>query len=154
MEHFRETDEFVRPYIINYLSSIYTRESYDILKEFLIHFSNKENRWGVYFNQLSDSLKLSSGLFPEVLSYVGSKSLGSTVLDLTSKLLDSNLISPATIKPYASKFIKDANPLFMREREFIEENAWDYLQHVNVLSAINTPESRALLAKLSRCWNS
>lgn len=146
-------NEYLKPFFISYLSSDFTNESYQLVKDLLLNYSYPEKAGRYFPNGFYDSLKLTAVLYPELLKVAGNESLWWMIAGQATSLLDSNLISKNTIRQYGKFFIESAKRELKADKLFIEENADDYYDLVRILGIINLPESNTLLTKFSKFDN-
>jgi uncharacterized protein YbaP (TraB family) len=143
-------NEYIKPFVVSFLSGIKTSESYSLLKEFLINHSF-DIKMPVYFsNGFYDSLALTKTLFPEILKFAGSEVLSDYLVGISISLYDSNLISKTVIKQYEKGFIASAKKVLENNKEDIEENGYNYYDWIKILGIINNPEANTLLKKFTR----
>ncbi|MFC0775903.1 TraB/GumN family protein [Terrimonas alba] len=143
-------DEYVKPFLVSYLSGIKSKESYSVLKEILINYPLRIQHPIYFSNNFYDSLSLTATLYPELFIYAGKDVLCHQVTSMAASLLDSNLISNTSIKQNAAGFITSAQRIIIKEKNDIEEYGYNYYDWIRMLGVINTPESNALLNKFSK----
>lgn len=145
--------EYVKPFLISYLSRITTSESYGLLKNIL---ANEELNIGTgiaFPHRFYDSIQLTATLFPEIMKWAGKEVLASQVLAVTTWLLDSNRLSDNAVKPFAKGFVAKVKKDLEADKKDIEENYYQYFDHITILGAIHTPEANALLNRFSKFDN-
>lgn len=142
-------NEYIKPFIISYLSDIKTIDSYSLLKEFLLKNPFEVEKAPYYPHSLNDSLKLTAALFPEIMELADKESMWELVSEMTATLFDSSLIDKASIIKYSKKFI-DVAERNLAANKNEEEEYFNYNDLISVLEIINSPESNALLTKFSK----
>lgn len=145
--------EYIKPYLISYLSRILTKESYTLLNELLFTHRLTAGQPLYFEHAFYDSLQLTASLFPGLMQYAGQESLDHYIISITAWLLDSNRINRADLKPYAKGFIKSAAKALDKDKEYIEEYADYYYDYIKILGALNSAESNTLLNKLAKIDN-
>lgn len=146
-ENFRQLDsksDSVKYTLLYLLSKIKTRTSYSALKELLLSSLPHQGETGRLTYALKDSLKLAASLYPDVLILSKDSLFSNVLVDLTQKLLDSNLVSVKDLAPYKANFLLRAkkNLAIVRANE---ENWWSYSDWVPFIGRFNDNESNALL---------
>ncbi|HUR64731.1 MAG TPA: TraB/GumN family protein [Chitinophagaceae bacterium] len=63
---------------------------------------------GKFLDELSDSLELTRTILPELLPLVNLQDYKSTIMNLLSHMIDSNLVQPKDYEAYFSKFLVEA----------------------------------------------
>ncbi|HMU45465.1 MAG TPA: TraB/GumN family protein [Chitinophagaceae bacterium] len=146
-------DEYVKMFVIDYLSGLQTDESFKLLKDCLLNYSLNIGGKSYFSHSLYDSLKLTATLYPELLKLGSSESFWGVICGTATSLLDSNLLTTKSIKDYGSHFITTAKRVLDKEKEDIEEYAYSYTDLIRILGIINTTESNSLLVKFSKFNN-
>lgn len=146
-------DEYIKPFIITYLSGVKTAGSYTLLKDVLINYPFGINEPIYFRHSLYDSFRLTASLFPEIMKYADSEALGGLVLGLAVSLLDSGLVNKNMIRQNSKGFINYIKKRLDINKEDIEENGYSYYNHIQVLGVINSPQSNSLLSRFSKFNN-
>jgi uncharacterized protein YbaP (TraB family) len=146
-------DEHLLGFVIHYLAGVKTTESYSVLKNILVDYPLKTNSSIYPLINLFDSLKLTATLFPEILKYADSEMMGPYIQGLTITLLDSGMISKKMIIENGKRFINYAKKKLDKDKESVEQYAYDYYDCIKILGIINSPESNALLARFAKFDN-
>lgn len=143
-------NDYIKGYVISYLASIYTKESYSTLKECLTKYPFTLERVPYFAYSLYDSLSLVATLFPELMTLAGSEALWDQITNTSSNLLDSNLLAKSVIKEYGKYFIETANRELQKEKNEIEEYSYSYSSLIKLLGIIGSPEAIAILKKFEK----
>jgi uncharacterized protein YbaP (TraB family) len=146
-------DEYLKPYFISYLSSVFTSEAYLLIKDFLLNSTYPEKAGNYFPNGFYDSLKLTAILYPDIMKLAGKEDLWWMIAGQATSLIDSNLLSKNTIRQYGNYFMESAKRELKADKLSIEENAYEYYDLIRILGIINQPESNALLTKFSKFDN-
>lgn len=143
-------DEYIKPFVVSYLSAVETAASYKVLKQCLTDYSfNIDN--DIYFrHSLYDSLKLTAALFPEAMKLAGTNGVWRLIPGITVSMLDSNLVEKTAVKQYGKYFIASAKRVLEKRKLEIEETPYSYDDLIRILGVINSPESNTLLVKFSK----
>jgi hypothetical protein len=143
-------DELIKPFIIDYISGIKTKENYLLLKNLLLdhHSDLPAVSFGGY--QFYDSLALTALLYPEFMKKAGEEWLWPIVTGTTTSLLDSNLISRAVVKEYGNYFTERASKEFAENREQVENSPYTYTDLVKILGIVGSPYAVKQLNNFSK----
>ena len=146
-------DEHVKPYLLSYLSTVQTKESYDVLKGILNGPLLDIDHPLTFSSQFYDSIELTARLFPAIGRYAGTKSLGGYSLSITTWLIDSNLIGKKDVLPFADGFINATRDALSKETGSSVGNEYQYHDHITMLATLNTPEAVTLLNRIAKFDN-
>jgi uncharacterized protein YbaP (TraB family) len=143
-------NEYLKPFFISYLSRIKTKESYDLIRQLLEKEKLAMSRPVYFMHSLYDSIQLTASLFPAILKQAGDMGMGEEILSLTNYLVDSGYLTKEQIKPYGPSFIAAATKAMKVTDQEIEDEAYNYYDHIRILGSINTPESHRLLNRFAK----
>lgn len=146
-------NEFVKAFVVNYLSGIKTAESYTLLKECLTGFPINLGKLNYLPHSFYDSLSLSATLFPELLKLSGTESLWRMVSNTAVTLIDSNLLDSKMVKAYAEPIVGLAKQMLDKEKTDIEESSYLYTDFIRLLGYVNTPSANSLLSRFAKFSN-
>jgi hypothetical protein len=94
------------PPVLDFTVSDYS--AYDALR--LINFFRSGYRYanGMFLDDLSDSLKLTRTILPDLLPLLNLEDYKSSIMKLLGEMIDSNLVKPKDYEGYFSKFLIEA----------------------------------------------
>ncbi len=143
-------DEYIKPFVISYLSEIQTAESYSVLKKCFLQHSFAVGKAPYYQHSLYDSLALTATLYPELMQLANKESVWKLVSGTATSLLDDSLLTKNAIRQYSKLFIESARRILDHDKDEVEEASYNYTDLIRILGIINTPESNAQLAKFAK----
>jgi uncharacterized protein YbaP (TraB family) len=130
--------------LLEVLSRLKTKESYQFLKKLMLSGLPTKGEAGNLNFGLRDSLELTAQLYPDILSLAKDSLLSGVLVRVTADLLDSNLISIKDVLPYEKDFIAGGRRRLQLIKED-EENWWSYINWVPFIARFNDKESNDLL---------
>lgn len=140
-----KSDEELQYDLLNLLAKIKTKDSYQLLKKLLVEqLPSKENAEMLIY-PLSDSLELTKNLYPEILKLSSDTLFVETIISVTNRLLDSNILTLDEVQPYKVDFIKGAKRMINRVKAEEEEYWWQYTDWTAFLGKFNDKETNELL---------
>lgn len=144
----KNLNEELRYPLLRVLASIPTTDSYTTLKELLKErYPQKGEPAGLAYRIL-DSLPLAKSLYPEFLSFTKDSVLSDVVVDVTEKLLDSNMIQLAVVLPYKEQIQAQARYWYKRWSAE-EDNQWQFYNWVKLLGRFNDESGNELLQQVA-----
>lgn len=135
--------------LLNILAEYKTVYSYNALKELFINSTPKNLGNRVSFGYgITDSLLLTKILFPQALTLLKNTDFWQDITDYTATLIDSNILQPDIIKPYAATILFTADTL-LKGNTLKEEDiwSWPYKDLVFLLGSLNSTESNSVLQR-------
>jgi hypothetical protein len=135
--------------LLNVLANYQSAYAYTLLKDLWINKtpSKLEDRTMVGYS-VSDSLLLTKTLFPELLALLANKDFSEEVTRLTIELMDSNMLSPAVLKPYARQIRYMADTLISGQTLAGQDYWWwPYGNIVKLAGHLNDDSSNAIVAR-------
>jgi uncharacterized protein YbaP (TraB family) len=141
--------ESLKMEMLNLLAAIQTQESYTLLKELLLNSTPQEAGDHELSYRISDSLKLTATLFPEILKLAGRPQFGDRIMQITAELLDSNIILPATVMPYAPAVYQYTDSIInvLRKTDSSDIEGYAERSRIHLLARLKQPEAYQLLQK-------
>lgn len=147
-------DEYIKPLIVSFLSKALSDTAYGVLKKCLLNYPMMmKDNLPYFYHSFYDSLELTAKLFPEMMKEAGRKPLWDIVCGITSKLVDSGLLTKSAIRDYAPGFITTAKRILEEEKRQLEEGGYGYADLIRVLGMAGTPETGKLLIRFSKIKN-
>lgn len=143
-------NEYLKPYLLQLLSSDKTGESYNVLKDLLVKWPPQIMHSYYFTNSFYDSLALSARLFPELLTLADDPGSSDWITMLALRLLDSTLLSKNQIRQYKNKFLSNTERLSVLSPEKRSENTFEFSNLIKMLGKIELPETSAKLFKLAK----
>ncbi len=70
---------------------------------------------GSFLDNLTDTLQLTAGIYKALLTLINSNDYEQPIMNLTAKLIDSNLIAPKDYEAYLPKFILEARQALKKQ---------------------------------------
>lgn len=113
-----------------------TQETYGLIKKLLSQQLPEGDESYNFYDNLSDSLKLTATLFPEMLDYTTDSSNGMAIAQLTNMLLDSSLLDMETVKIKEPAFLQIAQKELPKLITADEESNYDYDYRVTYLLSL------------------
>ncbi|MFL5809553.1 MAG: hypothetical protein ACJ749_08520, partial [Flavisolibacter sp.] len=131
--------------LLHVLSRIKTQASYDLLKSLLVKDPPKKGdaSWMAY--PLTDSLKLTASLYPELLSLSEDPIFADELAGVTTTLLDSSMISKEAVLPFKDRLLSTAASRLPMVLKDTAAEWWRYANWVQLLGKFNDAASNALL---------
>jgi uncharacterized protein YbaP (TraB family) len=131
--------------LLHVLSRIKTQASYDLLKSLLVKDPPKKGdaSWMAY--PLTDSLKLTASLYPELLSLSDDPLFADELAGVTKTLLDSNMIAKEAVLPFKDRLLSTAASRLPLALKDTATEWWKYLNWVDLIGTFNDAPSNALL---------
>ncbi len=110
--------------VVKALAKLKTKASYKLLKDIILEnppiFQNKYE-YNSLFDDLEDSLALTAGLFPEMLSLSSLEDYKEKIIDIFSNIVDSGYAKPKTYKSYLPGIYIDAK-VFLKKQQSKDEH--------------------------------
>lgn len=146
---FAGSRESLKVEMLNLLAAIQTQESYALLKELLLNATPQEAGNHELSYRISDSLKLTATLFPEILKLAGGPQFGDRIMQITAELLDSAIIQPAMVMPYAPAVYQYTDSMInvLRKTDSSEIEGYAERSRIRLLARLKQPEAYQLLQK-------
>jgi hypothetical protein len=126
------------------LATIHTRPAYDALKQLLLSQLPSLGSSASLEYSLSDSLQLTSSLYPDILKLSSDSIFSKVLVSITDRLVDSNLIQLADVLPYRVVFLKQAKKDLLHLKKD-QDKWWEYRSWISFLGKFNDKESNSLL---------
>lgn len=143
--------EIFRLILVDMLTEISTRPSYDLLKELLMKQppADRKDRYLPY--GITDSVELAAQLFPEILSLATNPVWGEWVFDISNRLIKENAITLQTVETKKEALYHMADTLHRHlEKKAVDEySGYSYHDLLELLEKLNDPASKGLLQKFS-----
>lgn len=136
--------EAVKYHLLTLLANMKTAGSYAVLKQLLATPLPTAGYSSPLQYALQDSLPLTATLVAELLQKADDSLLAQVTAGVANRLLDSNLITKATLLPYEQKLLSGArNDLALLKAKTIE--AWELARWSALLGYLNTTAGNSLL---------
>jgi uncharacterized protein YbaP (TraB family) len=133
--------------LLEIISAYQTKSNYEALGKLLLSSTPNSKFPYAVTKKWYDSLQLAAVLFPTVLPLLKDSAKISSILDIASDLLDSNLISITIFKPWQETILNYADKRFKITRaDTLNYTSTDY-SVINYLKRFNNEPSNAMLKK-------
>jgi uncharacterized protein YbaP (TraB family) len=136
--------EVIKYHLLSLLAHLKTAESYATLKKLLATPLPTAGHSSQLQYALQDSLQLTATLLPELLQKADDSLLAPVAIAVANRLLDSSLITAATLLSYEQKLLSSAKndyAAFKSKRN----GGWELVQSAILLGHLNTTASNSLL---------
>lgn len=134
------SSEKLRPYIVNVLSDIKSKESYNILADLLLQYPVAEPLDYTAYANFTDSLPLTYTIYPRLITKLTDTNMGPVLAILSQRMLDSSLLTFDKIKQLEPELIKLSEAL----KPILARDSYYSMGVYNIpelLDTINTPTS-------------
>lgn len=141
--------ETIKYDVLDLLIGYKTAYSYAVLKELLLKNPPKvEDVRGLSY-LITDSLKLTHTLYPEILQLTNNKVLAKRIIDITVTMLDSGVINMNMVMPYKKNILHTADTTLVSLKKMSAEDYWggSYSSIVHMLRYFIYDEANKLIQK-------
>lgn len=146
----KKENEFVKPFVLAYISRLQTIENYKKLKQLFIDYPLELPAIPYAQYKFYDSIKLTATLFPEILKLADKEYFWAVLSGIATSALDSNVLDASQIKAHAALFAARAKKEIDKNHDEIEEGPYSYVDLIRLLGVAGTPESIAQLKRFSK----
>ncbi len=134
--------------MLRLLALTQTKESYTVLKNLLLTEPPYIDYLYPLQSALFDSLQFTKTLFPEVMRLCNDSLFADFIALLANRLLDSNFISLAVIKPFEENLLKLGEQLIEKLKADPDAYVWREDECMHLLGRLNSPAGNAFLQRL------
>jgi uncharacterized protein YbaP (TraB family) len=134
--------------LLNVLAAYKTGYAYSTLKQLLLTYTPTEKGNAELSYHITDSLELTKGLFPEILTLSNDDLFAGRIISISVDLLDSNLISVDMLRPNRQNFLYTADTTLAGIKRKEPDEAYysyEYFSLLHLLQHFSDAESNRLL---------
>lgn len=149
---FKGDREPLKVEMLNMLMEIKTKESYALLKDLLINQTPAKTGDRILSSSMSDSLELALTLYPEVLKLSANNDFSKEIIRMTNTMLDTNLITLASIQPYTAGLYKSTGEVLSQLKAKDSASIYGYQERprIDLLRRLKTKEAFDLLQQYTQ----
>ncbi|MEP6582883.1 MAG: TraB/GumN family protein [Ginsengibacter sp.] len=143
----RATSGYTKSLLLDIISDTKTKENYIDIKNLLLE-SPPDTGLSYYFiNNVKDSSSLARDLIIDILPLMKDTILAPAIVNISSSLLDSNIISASSLHPYLKDILNFAD--YELKKQIENGVDYDYSDRfiIKLLGKLNTVETNAMLQK-------
>lgn len=131
------------------LAGIKKDTAYGVLKKLLLQHTPVSGNSNAIAYKLRDSLLLTKTLFPEIFSLLSDSLFYDELVNITTVLLDSNVLKISDVALYQKTFMAQARKKWLAGRDS-SDKVWDFYHDIALLGKLNTAESNGLLQQMAQ----
>lgn len=135
--------------LLEIMGAFPTAEHFKDIATLLLQQPPKEQPGYSFAADLTDSLSLAAGIFPQMLPLLKDSIMAGTVVRMAARLLDSGLTSIASLQPYQQDLLAMSQRNYRKLKN--DPDAYDYANYLllDVLAKMNTAATNASIQNWS-----
>ena len=133
--------------LLDIISGYKTKENYEDMRQMLIGSPPDTGLSYTFIANVKDSLALAANLLGGILPLIKDTIMAPAIINISSALLDSNVIAVSALQPYIKDILSFADSEYKKQKSLEDDYNYGDRFLIKLLGKLNTAETNAMLQK-------